>query len=197
MLAECKPELRERFETYRALLEKWQNVVNLVGRSTLHDFWQRHIEDSLQLLPYLRGPTVLDIGSGGGFPGMVIAMASDMRVTCLDSNSRKIEFLSEVARQTNTKVELVNDRLENYIKSYQEDAHQTFFSTVCARGFASLDVLVDATSHLSKPSYGVFLKGKNAADEIKLAQQRMQFNYRTITSVTNADSSIVIVEMQA
>ena len=153
-------ELRDKFGIYKALLFKWQKAINLVSKNSLDDFWERHISDSLQIVPYIFGRKVLDVGSGGGFPGMVLAMTGRFDVTCVDSDARKMTFLSEVARQTNTKVSLLTERIEK--------VHEADFDTVCARGFSSLKNLIEITR--TKGRVGVFLKGAKLADELAEAQ---------------------------
>ena len=92
-------ETLQRLEIYAGLLEKWQAKINLVGPATLPDLWRRHFLDSAQLLPLLpaAGGTLADLGSGAGFPGLVLAMMTDWRVHLLDSDQRKCAFLRQVA----------------------------------------------------------------------------------------------------
>lgn len=179
-------EQRDKLQIYYELLQKWQRAINLVSAGTLNDFWTRHVADSLQLLPHLRGKSLLDMGSGGGFPGMVLAIVSDFDVTCLDSDNRKIQFLSEVARLTGTKLNLVNQRVENFSHDWEID-------TVCARGFAELKMLLQYTQQHSALNYGVFLKGKNVEKELKEAQKFFDFQYDLHPSKISENSWIVLV----
>ena len=188
-------EILNNLEIYKNLLSKWQKAINLVSRGTLSDIWTRHIEDSLQLIPFLRGKRVLDVGSGGGFPGMVLAIVSknikflkqfgidkSFSVTCVDSDQRKMTFLSEVARQTSTKVEIISDRVENVGGN---------FDTLTARGFAELKVLVGLAKKYS--NYGVFLKGKKVEQEIEDALKFFRFDYEVFESITDKSGRIVVV----
>ena len=188
-------DVRNNFEIYKNLLLKWQKAINLVSRGTLNDVWTRHIEDSLQLIPFLKGRTVLDVGSGGGFPGMVLAVVSQniefleqfgitesFDVTCVDSDQRKMTFLSEVARQTSTKVEIISDRIENVGGK---------FDTLTARGFAELKVLIGFAKKYS--NYGVFLKGKKVEREIEDASKFFRFDYEIFNSVTDESGRIILV----
>lgn len=176
-------QLRDKFEIYKALLFKWQKAVNLVSNNSLEDFWNRHISDSLQIVPYIYGNKVLDVGSGGGFPGMVLAMTGKFNVTCVDSDSRKMTFLSEVARQTNTQVNLINDRIEKIRESN--------FDTVCARGFSSLKKLLEIT--LQRGQVGVFLKGLKLSNELEEAQHFFDFQYQIYPSRTDKTGNIIVV----
>ena len=175
--------VKDNLEIYRNLLVKWQKAINLVSRGTLDDFWKRHVEDSLQLRPFLRGESVLDVGSGAGFPGMVLAISNPaIKVTCLDSDNRKIQFLSEVSRLTATKVSLISDRVQNL---------DTKFDTLVSRGFAKLDVLMELT--LKHSGYGVFLKGAALDDEIAEAKKKFSFKYEIFKSVTDDSGKIIII----
>lgn len=188
-------QIRSNLEIYKNLLLKWQKAINLVSRETLKDIWTRHIEDSLQLTPFLKGRTVLDIGSGGGFPGMVLAMVSQdseflkqfgvdekFDITCVDSDQRKMIFLSEVARQTATNVKIISDRVENV---------EGKFDTLTARGFAELKILIGFAKKYS--NYGVFLKGKKLKQEIEDARQIFQFDYEIFGSLTDKSGYIIVV----
>lgn len=188
-------KIKNNLEIYKSLLLKWQKAINLVSRGTLDNIWTRHIEDSLQLIPFLKGSSVLDIGSGGGFPGMILAMVSQeveflkqfninecFDVTCVDSDQRKMLFLSEIARQTSTKANIVNDRIENIDGK---------FDTVTARGFAELKVLIGFAKKYS--DYGVFLKGEKIQQEIKDAQKFFDFEYEIFNSITDKSGRIIVV----
>jgi len=188
-------DVRNNLKIYKSLLLKWQKAINLVSRGTLNDVWTRHIEDSLQLLPFLRGKRVLDIGSGGGFPGMVLAVVSQnveflkqfeisesFNVTCVDSDQRKMTFLSEVARQTSTKVDIISDRIENV---------EGKFDTLTARGFSELKVLIKFAKKYS--NYGVFLKGKKVEQEIEDASKFFRFDYEIFKSITDESGRIILV----
>ena len=188
-------DAKRRLEKYRDLLLKWQKAINLVSRGTLEDVMVRHIEDSLQLIPSIKGKSLLDVGSGGGFPGMVLAVVSrnldflkqfglveSFFVTCVDSDQRKMTFLSEVARQTETKVKIIADRVENV---------QGQFDVVTARGFAELKELIKITKKFS--DYGVFLKGKKIDQEISEASKIFKFDYKVFNSVTDKSGRIVVV----
>jgi 16S rRNA (guanine527-N7)-methyltransferase len=164
---------------------KWQKSLNLVSDSTLKDYWNRHVLDSMQLLPYVNGSTILDIGSGAGFPGMVLAIAGNFDVTCVDSDKRKMLFLSEVSRITRTRVNIASERIENLQK--------TTFDTVCARGFSDLSKLLDITIKNSASGYGVFLKGAKLNEEILKANKSFCYKYCVYPSKTSVDGSILVV----
>lgn len=179
-------ETLHKFEIYEKLLLKWQKSLNLVSRGTLEDFWSRHIADSLQILPYLSGKKILDIGSGAGFPGAVIAMAGQFEVTCVDSDSRKMIFLSELARNTDTKINICTERIENL--------NVECYDSFCSRGFASIKNLIKIMHKKSSGMHGVFLKGAKIHEEIDQALQAFNFMYEIIPSITDTRGRIIIID---
>ena len=109
------PEQTDRLRLYVDLLKKWQKTINLVGKNTLEDAWDRHILDSAQLSAHIpQHATLLDIGSGAGFPGLVLAiLRPDISVTLVESDTRKCVFMQTVARETHCgNVTVLNDRVE-------------------------------------------------------------------------------------
>ena len=175
-------ETLDKLEIYKNLLVKWQNALNIVSRGTLEAFWNRHILDSLQIIDKIQGKTVLDVGSGGGFPGMVLAICSDFQVTCVDSDSKKMFFLEEVARLTDTKVTILTSRIEDISEN---------FDTICARGFASLRKLIFLLS--KHADCGVFLKGEKLNQELTEAQKYYDFKYKIYDSETEVSGKIIVV----
>ena len=121
---------------YYGLLLKWQKTINLVSPSTLDDAWNRHFEDSIQVVSYIpeNMKILCDIGSGAGFPGLVIAIERpDIQVHLVESDSRKCAFMRTVSRETNlSNVTIHNDRIENVIGDIDADY-------VSARALASLN----------------------------------------------------------
>jgi 16S rRNA (guanine527-N7)-methyltransferase len=177
-------ETYKKLEIYKNLLLKWQKSINLVSRGTLHDVWTEHIFDSLQIIPHIVGEKVLDIGSGGGFPGMVLAIAGSFSVTCIDSDRRKMIFLSEVAKATDTKVHILVERIENL----QTDN----FDTICARGFSELSNLLKIVHRFS--AVGVFFKGSKLNEEIEKAHSLFNFQYETYENKIKNHGKIVVVK---
>ncbi|MFN4283639.1 MAG: 16S rRNA (guanine(527)-N(7))-methyltransferase RsmG [Alphaproteobacteria bacterium] len=175
-LGNVSRETFARLQTYAALLEKWQGAINLVGRDTLPDLWRRHILDSAQVAALIAAKgkdgaplTILDFGSGAGFPGLVLAIMAaddgrDWRVHLVESDTRKCAFLSTVARETKTEVKIHSARIEK-LPPFRADV-------VTARALAPLAILLEyAESFLQQGSECVFLKGANAADELTEAHK--------------------------
>ena len=136
-VARVNRDQMDRLASYLILLQKWQGRINLVGPQTMLDPWKRHFFDSAQLVPLLPEgrPKVVDLGSGGGFPGMVRAMLSTADVHLVESDGRKCVFLREVARLTDTDVTVHNGRIESL--------QPLRANVVTARALAPLEHLMD------------------------------------------------------
>jgi 16S rRNA (guanine527-N7)-methyltransferase len=161
----------ERLRAYAALLTKWQAAINLVGRDTLDDLWRRHMLDSAQLVRYLPPGTriVTDLGSGAGFPGLVLAIVADVHVHLVESIGRKTAFLQEAARRTGARVTIHRARIEA-ITPWPCDA-------VTARALASLSTLLEFAApflHPATPDVDpvcLFLKGAQVEQELTDARK--------------------------
>ncbi|MGE5266378.1 MAG: 16S rRNA (guanine(527)-N(7))-methyltransferase RsmG [Deltaproteobacteria bacterium] len=186
-----------KFESYAALLKQWQKAVQLVAPSTLDVLWSRHFADSAQLMALCPqdARTWLDLGSGGGFPGLVIAlMASDpaigaprMRVTLVESDSRKAAFLREVARQTGCAVDILGTRIES---SSTRDKVGTV-EVVSARAVAPLTELLGLAYPFWGPTtVGLFLKGREVEKEVDAARQVWDFELELKPSLTDISSRV-------
>lgn len=182
-------ESLDRLEYLGHSLCKWGKTVNLVSRGTLDNIWVRHVVDSLQIIDKIRGTRVLDIGTGAGFPGMVIAMCTDFEVTCVDSDSKKTLFLEEVARGAYVKnIKILNQRVESLSESNEKFA---MFDTVTARAFSSLDNLLPLVKQYS--DYGVFLKGKSVTEEIEKASKDYAFEYELFDSKIDPNGKLITI----
>jgi 16S rRNA (guanine527-N7)-methyltransferase len=188
---------REKLETYEALLKRWQKTINLVAPSTLDEIWHRHFADSAQLWQF--GPpgaqTWLDLGSGAGFPGLVLAiMAAETggtRHILVESDSRKAAFLREVARETRVAVDILSMRIENA----ETHAKVGVADCVTARALAPLSRLVEiAAPYFASSTLGFFLKGREVAAEIETAAQDWRFAFELIPSVTEEGGRVVLLK---
>jgi 16S rRNA (guanine527-N7)-methyltransferase len=159
------------------------------------DLQARHFDDSLQLLP-LAGDwrNWVDLGSGAGFPGMVIAIAAgdtEKKVHLVESDKRKAAFLREVSRETHANVEIHADRIERVLP---ELVRTIRFDIVSARALAPLDVLIGyARTILENGGVGLFLKGKGLLSELTAARAEVSVNLDFIDSLTDTDAKIVVV----
>lgn len=189
--ADVSRETMERLETYEALLKKWNPAINLVSKSTLEDAWQRHIVDSAQIYELSEGEVDhwADLGSGGGFPGMVIAILAmekltPKRVSLVESDTRKCTFLRTVARETDTKVKIVNARIEDCLPLNAD--------ILSARALADLSALLSfADQHLSPPGRALFLKGASWQKELEDAQRAWRFDHQVVKSKTEDGPAIL------
>ena len=183
-----------KFETYAALLKRWQKTINLVAPSTVDDVWHRHFADSAQLLanaPLAEGHW-LDVGTGAGFPGLVLAiMASERggtRHTFIESDTRKGAFLREVARTTGTAVEIVTARIE----LPETAAKVGQVQCVTARALAPLSRLASwVAPYFGGETTGLFLKGRDVSLELDEALKAWDFAYQLLPSVTDDAGRIV------
>jgi len=185
---------RETFEKLELLereLRRWQAIKNLVGPATLDQIWDRHIVDSLQLLdlaPDAR--TWLDLGSGAGFPGLVLAIAGAERglhVHLVESNSRKCAFLRHIARLTGAPAKVHEARLETLVSDFVGKA-----DVVSARALASLTMLLDWTEPLLKAgTMGLFPKGRDAEIELTEARKKWTFEAEILPSLTDSEARIL------
>lgn len=187
-------ETVERLQTYEALLRKWQKAVNLVAPATLDDIWHRHFADSAQLVAFAGDETAtwLDLGTGGGFPGMVVAILLANRpgsfIHLVESNARKCAFLRDVSRATGAAVEIHNTRIESLGRT--DTVLQP--GIVTARALAPLDRLLgQAVPFFGPESRGLFLKGRTAEQEIAAARAQFAFEARLHPSRTEAEARIV------
>jgi 16S rRNA (guanine527-N7)-methyltransferase len=172
-------------------LVRWQAIKNLVGPATLTDIWGRHIADSLQLSDAAPdAKTWLDLGSGAGFPGLVLAIAGAERglhVHLVESNARKCAFMRQVARLTGAPATIHNARLEEIVPQFVGKAE-----VVSARALAPLPDLVRWTAPLLKMgTMGVFPKGREALSELTAASKSWKFDVEILPSRTDSEARIL------
>ena len=184
-------ETRDKLDAYQALLLRWQKAINLVSSSTLKNAKERHFIDSLQVLPLiLQGAKLLyDIGSGAGFPGLVIAMARpDLSVHMIESDERKGQFLRTVSRETSTPITVHTERIERVGLSAPD--------VVTARALADLTMLFDFCIGWAEENpllEMVFMKGRAAEDEIEAARVIYDFDVTRQQSITGEGAVILKV----
>jgi len=175
-------------ETYAVLLRKWQKAINLVSAATLDDVWNRHFLDSAQLVPLLPESDghITDLGSGAGFPGLVLAILTGRSTNLVESDGRKAAFLGEVARATGCagRVQIHAARVEA-LKPWVSPI-------VTARALADLTQLLDwASPFLSTASVCIFPKGAKAEDELTAALRVWKMTVERVRSVTDPTGLIL------
>ncbi|MDX2157820.1 MAG: 16S rRNA (guanine(527)-N(7))-methyltransferase RsmG [Hyphomicrobiaceae bacterium] len=191
-----------RLEVYATTLALWQKRINLVAPATLNDVWHRHIADSAQLLKLAPADarTWIDLGSGAGFPGLVVAIlladdpARELRVTLVESDQRKCAFLAEVVRKAGLGPGLSVDILCARIEAAATRARLATGDVVSARALAPLGRLLELASPLlGSGSTGLFPKGRSAESEIEEAKRVWQFAYDVVASRSDTEARIVRV----
>lgn len=187
-------ETSERLELYLSLLKKWNPKINLVAPNTIVEAWDRHFVDSAQIYQLCpeKAEKWVDIGSGGGFPGMVIAILAaelnpERRVTLIESDQRKSVFLRTVARETGVEATVLSKRIEA--------APEQKANVLSARALASLDDLLGFSQrHLDQDGTALFLKGVNAVSEIEMARKNWHFEMVETASKTNSQAVILKIK---
>jgi len=210
--ANVSRETLDRLERYAALLEKWNRAINLVARGSLADLWRRHMLDSAQLWPMLpalnvRAPQVrprriLDLGSGAGFPGLVLAIMATAEgaaedgteVHLVEVDSKKAEFLREAARIAEAPITLHVQRIES-LAPFPVDA-------VTARACAPLPRLLDYAAPFLRysrpgapPPVGLFLKGRGVDRELTEAREKWKMQAELLPSCTDASARILRIQL--
>ncbi|MEL7097442.1 MAG: 16S rRNA (guanine(527)-N(7))-methyltransferase RsmG [Pseudomonadota bacterium] len=186
-------ETYEALEAYVLLIQKWTPKINLVARSQVEDLWIRHIWDSAQIWPCIKHSTAhVDLGSGGGLPGLVLAILAkgqglDLSVSLIESDIRKAVFLRTVARELGLNVR-VHDKRHQFVPPSQAD-------TLTARALTSLDELLAAAErHLNDDGVAVFPKGARWQQEIEVARANWAFHIDVIPSITDAQAALLKIK---
>lgn len=176
------------FLTYLALLQKWNKAYNLTAIRNLEDMVTHHILDSLAILPWIKGPQLLDVGSGAGLPGIPLAIAMpSLKVVLLDSNGKKVRFLREVQRVLKlSNVEVVQSRVETY--------HPTSgFDTVTSRALSTIESFVQWTDHLiSKHGIWLAMKGKYPDTELSAIKHPYHVETYSVPGITGERCCVII-----
>ena len=182
-----------RLKEYEKLLFKWNAKINLVSKSTLDNFWNRHVLDSAQFLSSVgeKAGKWVDLGSGGGLPGLVVAILSDEiepvnKLFLVEADVRKAVFLKTVCRELGLKVEVYNNRVE--------ELPPMSANIVSARALAPLKTLcLYAKNHLEKDGEAVFAKGENWKAELVEAQKKWIFSYEAVKSTLHEGSVVLVL----
>lgn len=180
-------------EHFAALVQRWTPAINLVGKATVADFWTRHIVDSAQLFRFCppNAKRWLDIGSGGGLPGIVVAilakeLLSDLCVTLVESDLRKATFLREACRSLQLSADVQSQRIES-LASLQTDV-------LSARALAPLTTLLAyAQQHLASGGVALFPKGSQHENELAEARKAWSFDLDIQPSLSEEKAAILII----
>ena len=184
-------ETMERLDEYAALLQQWSNAINLLGPTENDYLWERHIADCGQLIAYVpeAAQTWLDLGSGAGLPGMVVAILAsgrslDITFDLVDADKRKAAFLREASRRTETPVNVISERTEDMPEKVRD--------VISARAFAPLRRLLrHARRFASLQSVFLLHKGRNVRSELDDAREEWEFDADLRRSVTDPEGTIL------
>jgi len=186
-----EPTVLERLKIYQDLLVKWQDKINLVSSTTIENAWERHFLDSAQIEELLPNSAkiLFDLGCGAGFPGLVLAMIKpELDVYLVESDQKKCSFMKAVSRETSTKVNVENVRIEAFKTDIVPDV-------ITARALADLPKLFDYCERWIEANRAltlIFPKGQAADIELKALQDDWDFQVREAQSVTETQAKILI-----
>ena len=188
-------ETYERFEIYYETLLKWQKSINLISKSTLDIIWVRHFLDSAQLYFFTKNISgnILDLGSGAGFPGLILAMMGNKNISVVESDQKKCAFIREVAMLSDTNINIYNSRIEDlsFLKP----------NLITARALAPLDKLIKyvenyvekSSSDSEKLPNMLFLKGKSYKKELLDLSKTRNIDYETYQSISDEFGKIIYI----
>lgn len=185
----------ERLRIYAAHLEEWQQTLNLVSRNSIPDLWDRHMRDSIQLVEHLPAGTrsITDIGSGAGFPGLVLAIVTGLPTELIESHARKGAFLRDVAAATDAPVTVTTARVEDVARerwSRRRESVDNPVNILTARALAPLEKLCEMADLLGAQRC-LFMKGGRWHEELTAAEKRWRIKHQTFESVTSPESRII------
>jgi 16S rRNA (guanine527-N7)-methyltransferase len=184
-------ETISRLKSYEQLVRKWNPTINLASKQSIEEIWRRHIVDSAQIFPHIPTDAKLcaDVGSGGGFPGIVLAVisasqAQHRKFVLIESDQRKATFLREVIRSLDLNAEVRASRIESLDRLNSD--------VFTARALAPLSVLLGfARNHVNDQGVCIFPKGENHREEIDDARKYFRFECEAIQSLTEPKSAIL------
>jgi 16S rRNA (guanine527-N7)-methyltransferase len=187
-------ETLDALKYFEDLVVLWNPAINLISNSSVSDLWSRHIVDSAQLFLFTLPDEGLwlDVGSGGGFPGIVVSivakeLAPSLRVVLVESDNRKCVFLRTVIRELGLSVKVINDRIEN-VKL--DDV--VYLSARALRNLNSLLFIVE--NNVSRETVCVFPKGRSYKKELVESQKNWKFDFNLIDSNTSEDSKVIVLK---
>lgn len=176
---------------YINLLLDWNNKINLIGKSTENDIWNRHILDSAQLINFLNKNELelaicADIGTGAGLPGIVLSILGIKNMVLIEKSPLKCNFLKEAIKISPNNVKIINDDIDNILNRK--------FDIVFSRALANLSKLLSYSINLlNNDGKCIFLKGKKLNEELNEAQKLYNFDYKIEKSLTSEEGNIICI----
>ncbi len=183
-------ETLDRLIRYAEALQRWQARINLVGRDTLRDLWRRHMLDSAQLLPLIpsQARRLIDLGSGAGFPGLVLAVLGVPEVHLVEADARKCVFLREAARVAESANVTVHNRRIEAMPAVP-------FDVVTARALAPIGVLFELAGRFAGPgTVYLFPRGRGVDEELIRTPETATMRLERIASRTDPGAAILKLE---
>jgi 16S rRNA (guanine527-N7)-methyltransferase len=184
----------EKLRIYHDKILEFNKKYNIISKNTENDIWQRHILDSAQVIKYIEfknDKSLADMGSGAGFPGMVLAIYNNnprFHVKLYEKSKVKCQFLNEIKNLLNVNVNI-------YPESYINHKIDSYY--VVSRAFKKLDEIMEISREIIKVNHRlIVLKGENAQKEINNLSESIKYRYELLESITNKDSKILIVEVE-
>jgi len=176
-------------QDYIDRLAEYNSHTNLVGKSTLLNPWVSHILDSLQILNFIENKSfsILDMGTGAGFPGNILSIAGCKNITLIDSNGKKIKFLKSVKREMNLSANIVLGRIENF--------NNVKYDIITSRALANLSKLISySQKFIKKNTVLIFLKGKAVNEELLQAKKEWSFLLTKHQSISDPRGAVLIIK---
>jgi len=191
-LSQVSRETITSLKKYEDILVNANKKLNLIGKSTIYSIWERHFLDSFQVIDFIeeKNKSLIDIGSGAGFPGLVLAIISKdrkipLRVKLLEKSIKKAKFLEELIKNLGLKVEVINKNLLDIKNKISDDV-------VVARAFKPLKKFLPLIhSHTDNWKKIIIFMGKTGHAELHQASKSWDIKYKQRVSITNSDSSII------
>jgi 16S rRNA (guanine527-N7)-methyltransferase len=186
------PKSIEKIQIFINALFSANKKHNFISKSTEDDIWHRHILDSAQLVKFIdfSNGSLSDLGSGGGFPGLILAIFNeniDFHVKLYEKSPVKRAFLEEISKILSIKVAIKGNIYEETIDS----------DYIVSRAFKKLEVIIQVSREIAKKSHKIIvLKGQNAQEDLKKAFKKEKYDYKLEDSITNKDSKIIIVDIK-
>ena len=180
------------FKKYEKELVKANETLNLVGKSTINDIWQRHFLDSAQVIDFIdkNDKTLVDLGSGAGFPGMVLALLLNdrkipLKIKLIEKSPKKINFLKNLIKELNLNVEVIGNNILKEPIKFSEDVF-------IARAFKPLKIILELIHNKAQNWKKIFIfLGKTGKSELLQASKNWDIEYKQRVSVTSSDSLVI------
>lgn len=190
-------ETEDKLKCYADLLVKWNKAINLVSKNTLPDLWPRHFLDSAQLIKYLpettHQKTIVDFGSGAGFPALVLAILGAGEVHAMESDLKKSMFLREVSRETDARLIVHNNRIEK-LEPFAVDVFTARAFAPLSKIFDFSQAFLDASKAEKDPEF-LLLKGRNVDEELTEAEKKWTMKVSRYNSLSDDNATILNLKL--